>query len=64
MHPLMRYMGEPVEIMTRDGGVQRGVITGVDPPTGIFLATAFGIRFIPFIIIIAAFSIRFRIRIF
>lgn len=63
MNPLMRFQGEPVDIMTRDGVMQRGVITGGDP-SGIFLATFFGIRFIPFVIIVAAFSIRFRTRIF
>lgn len=64
MNPLMQFRGEPVDIMTRDGVMQRGIIAGGDPAFGIFFATSFGMRFIPFVLIVAAFSVRFRRRIF
>ncbi|WP_338452809.1 hypothetical protein R4Z09_13665 [Niallia oryzisoli] len=62
MPNLMRQMGQPVEIRTRDGRVHRGIMAGVDPRRGVFIRDGFGRRrFFAFIFIVAFFSRRRRI---
>lgn len=56
----MRHMGRPIEVMSRDGRVFRGVMDGVDPPRGgIFIRDGFRRFFLPFFLI-AAISFRRR----
>jgi hypothetical protein len=61
---VMKYQGQAVEVMDRDGRVYRGVIDGVNQQRGMFLRTGFRRRFIPFFLIAAIFLLRGRRRIF
>jgi hypothetical protein len=63
---MQNLVGEPVEVIDRNGMVHRGVVEGVDPVQGgMFLSTGFGRRFIPFFLIVALFLLRFgRQRVF
>ncbi|WP_044747759.1 hypothetical protein [Bacillus alveayuensis] len=61
---VMKYRGQAVEVIDRDGRVYRGVIDGVNQQRGMFLRTGFRRRFIPFFLIAAIFLLRGRRRIF
>ena len=38
----MRFMGQPIEIIDRDGRVHRGIMDGFDPPRrGVFIRDQF-----------------------
>jgi small nuclear ribonucleoprotein (snRNP)-like protein len=61
---VMKYRGQAVEVIDRDGRVYRGVIDGVNQQRGMFLRTGFRRRSIPFFLIAAIFLLRGRRRIF
>ncbi|WP_081485627.1 hypothetical protein [Bacillus methanolicus] len=61
---IMRYYGQPVEVMDRYGRVHRGVIDGVNQTRGMFIRSGFRRRFIPFFLIASIFLLRRRRRIF
>lgn len=54
-------MGQPIEVMGRDGRVYRGVMDGFSNPRGIFIRDGFFRRFLPFFLIAAIFFRRRRI---
>lgn len=64
MQGLMRYRGQAVEVIDKNGRVYRGVIDGVNQQRGMFLRSGFRRIFIPFFLIAAIFLLRGRRRIF